>query len=85
MSSLSTSRLIWISAVVLLVLLTVLGVTVMAETPWWPYFVVIVTVVVIVVAAMVMRGKRGGPEASAPLGPVKGTESATTPPAIFVK
>jgi hypothetical protein len=78
-------RLVWIVAIVLLAVLTVLGLTVMADAQWWPYVIVITVTVVIVVIALLMRGKRGGPEASAPLGPVKGTESASTPPAVMVE
>jgi hypothetical protein len=36
---------------------------------WWIYAVILIVIVVLVGVAMMMRGKRGGPEASAPMEP----------------
>jgi hypothetical protein len=47
-------------------------------TPWLMYVAVIVIIVILVAVAMMMRGKRGGPEASAPMMPETETEGEKT-------
>ncbi len=52
---------------------------------WWLYAALVVAIIVILAIAMMMQGKRGGPEASAPMKPEVESETSSTPAPTLVE
>jgi hypothetical protein len=53
--------------------------------PWILYAAIIIAIIVVLAITMMMRGKRGGPEASAPMGSEPETDATTTQAPTMMK